>query len=253
MSTTGRLAGKVALITGAARGQGEAHARRFAAEGAKVVLGDVLDDLGAAVAADIGAAAVYVHLDVTVESDWQAAVSTAVERFGGLHVLVNNAGISPTAPFLETRPDEFMRVIEINLLGAFLGIRTAAPALIDAGGGSIVNVSSVNGMFGGATNSPYVSSKFALRGLSKSAALALAPHNIRVNSIHPGIIDTEMAREGLGSLPDGFNPAAKLPMGRFGTSDEAASLVLFLASDESSYSTGSEFVFDGGWTAGVSL
>ncbi|MFI6581389.1 glucose 1-dehydrogenase [Embleya sp. NPDC050493] len=247
----GRLAGKVALVTGAARGQGAAHACRFAAEGAKVVLADVLDEDGASLAAEIGADAVYTRLDVRDEDDWAAAVRLAGERFGTLDVLVNNAGVNHFAPILDTTTADFMRVVEINLLGCFLGIRTAAPAIVAAGGGSIVNVSSINGLVGAAHTSAYVATKFAIRGLTKSAAIELGPLGVRVNSIHPGAIDTDMARAGLElARQHGLDPMAKLPLGRVGTVEEAANLALFLASEESSYSTGSEFVFDGGWTAG---
>ncbi|MGW0661058.1 glucose 1-dehydrogenase [Streptodolium elevatio] len=248
---TGRLVGKVALVTGAAKGQGAAHARRFVAEGAKVVLADVLDDDGMQVAAELGADAVYTGLDVRDEQQWAAAVDLATERFGKLDVLVNNAGVNHFAAISDTTTADFMRVVEINLLGCFLGIRTAAPAITAAGGGSIINVSSMNGLVGAAHTSAYVATKFAIRGLTKSAAIELGPLGVRVNSMHPGAIDTDMARAGLEMAKGlGMDPMAALPLRRIGTVDEAASLALFLASDESSYSTGSEFVFDGGWTAG---
>jgi 3alpha(or 20beta)-hydroxysteroid dehydrogenase len=250
----GRLAGKVALITGASKGQGEAHARRFAAEGAGVVLADVLDERGERVAKEIGDAALYVHLDVSDESEWAAAVEAATSRFGKLDVLVNNAGVNHFATLCDTTTEDFMRVVNVNLLGCFLGIRTAAPAIIAAGGGSIVNVSSMNGLVGASWTGAYVATKFAIRGLTKTAAMELGPRGVRVNSIHPGAIDTDMARAGLAAArAAGTDPMAKLPLGRAGTVEEAASLALFLASDESSYSTGSEFVFDGGWTAGPVL
>jgi 3alpha(or 20beta)-hydroxysteroid dehydrogenase len=249
---SGRLAGKVALITGAAKGQGAAHARRFAAEGAQVVLADVLDGEGENVAGAIGADAVYTRLDVRSDTDWTAAVQLATDRFGRLDVLVNNAGVNHFASIADTTTADFMRVVEINLLGCFLGIRTAAPAIAAAGGGSIVNVSSMNGLVGAAYTSAYVATKFAIRGLTKAAAIELGPQGIRVNSMHPGAVDTDMARAGLDmARQSGLDPMAKLPLGRIGTVEEAAGLALFLASDESSYSTGSEFVFDGGWTAGA--
>lgn len=247
----GRLDGKVALITGAARGQGEAEARLFAAEGARVVLGDVLDDDGEKVAADIGDPAVYRHLDVTSEDDWAAAVATAVDDLGGLHVLVSNAGISPMPrPITETKPDDYRRVIEINQVGAFLGIRAAAPAMGDAGG-SIVLISSVNGFVGAGGIAGYVTSKFAVRGLAKVAALELGRRNIRVNSVHPGPIDTPMIQpESWGGFDMRPALASSMPLGRVGRPDEVAELVCYLASDASGFCTGSEFVIDGGYLAG---
>jgi 3alpha(or 20beta)-hydroxysteroid dehydrogenase len=245
----GRLAGKVALISGAARGQGAAEARLFAAEGAAVVLGDVLDAEGAAVAAEIGGAAAYVHLDVTREDAWRDAIGRACSRFGRLDVLVNNAGIVRPGP-LETLPlEDFEAVVRVNQIGCFLGMKTAIPALRAAGGGSIVNISSIAGLRGRAGVIAYAASKWAIRGMTKSAALELGGFGIRVNSVHPGAIDTPMI-----SGPD-FDPAAraahvaKLPIARMGEPADVAPLVLFLASDESAYCTGADFVVDGGATA----
>jgi len=248
-----RLDGKVAVVTGAARGQGAAEARLLVAEGALVVLGDVLDDEGNAVAAELGDAAVYRHLDVTSEGDWGTAVGTAVERFGGLHVLVSNAGISPMPrPIIDTKPDDYRRVIEINQVGSFLGIHTAAPAIIAAGGGSIILISSVNGFVGAGGIAGYVSSKFALRGLAKVAALELGRQGIRVNSVHPGPIDTPMVQpESWGGFDMRPALAASSPLGRIGQPEEVAELVCWLASDASSYCTGSELVCDGGYLAGA--
>ena len=248
----GRLDGKVALVTGAARGQGAAEARLLVAEGASVVLGDVLDDEGTAVAAELGDAAVYRHLDVTSEGDWGTAVGAAVERFGGLHVLVSNAGISPMPrPIIDTKPDDYRRVIEINQVGSFLGIHTAAPAIVAAGGGSIILISSVNGFVGAGGIAGYVSSKFALRGLAKVAALELGRQGIRVNSVHPGPIDTPMVQpESWGGFDMWPALAASSPLGRIGLPEEVAELVCWLASDASSYCTGSELVCDGGYLAG---
>ena len=243
----------MALISGAARGQGAAEARLLVAEGARVVLGDVLDDDGAAVAAELGDdQAVYEHLDVTSETDWEAAVQAAVSRFGALHILVSNAGISPRPkPITRTSPDEYRRVIEVNQVAAFLGIRAAAPVIADAGGGSIVLTSSVNGMVGAGGIAGYTSSKFALRGLAKTAALELGRYQIRVNSIHPGPIDTVMVQpESWGGFDMRPALAASMPLGRIGRPEEVAELVCYLASDASAYCTGSEFVIDGGFLAG---
>jgi 3alpha(or 20beta)-hydroxysteroid dehydrogenase len=248
----GRLDGKIALITGAARGQGECEARLFAAEGAKVLLTDVLDE-GAAVAESIGAAAAYAHLDVTSAADWQSAVALCSERFGTPNVLVNNAGIMLPGTLLECDEATFRKTLDINLTGAFLGIQTVAKAMIDGGGGgSIVNISSVAALVARPGYTAYGTSKWGLRGLTKYAAMELGHHGIRVNSIHPGAVATPM------TLPD-LSPAAvaernsllaHLPIPRWAQPEEIARLALFLASEESSFSTGSEFVADGGRSAG---
>ncbi|MBF6215043.1 glucose 1-dehydrogenase [Nocardia puris] len=239
-----RLTGKVALISGGARGMGAAHARRFVAEGARVVLGDVLDDDGKALAAELGESAHYEHLDVREPEQWRAAVAAATERFGGLHVLVNNAGIVNGNLLVDFALEEWQRIIDINLTGTFLGMQAATPALIAAGGGSVVNISSVEGMRGSPGLHGYTATKFAVRGLTKSTALELAPHNIRVNSVHPGLISTPMTE----GIPADF---LQIPLGRAAQPDEVSNLVAHLASDESSYCTGAEFVIDGGLTAGV--
>jgi 3alpha(or 20beta)-hydroxysteroid dehydrogenase len=239
----GRLEGKVALISGASKGQGEAEARLFLAEGAAVVLGDVLDTEGEAVAASLGDRARYVHLDVSNEDDWQRAVRTAGDTFGGLDVLINNAGIIRIGMMADVSLDEYMSVINVNQIGCWLGMKSASAVM--RSGGSIINISSMNGVMPGAGIMSYVASKFAIRGMTKAAALELGPKGIRVNSIHPGAILTDMARAGLAGIPG--NPLAKLPIPRIGEPEEVARLALFLASDESSYSTGSEFVIDGGW------
>ena len=247
---SGRLAGKVALVSGGARGQGEAEARLFAEEGAKVVLGDVLDDLGKAVADGIGDAARYVHLDVTDEEDWAAAVTTARREFGGLHVVMNNAGILRMSPIESTTPDAYMEVVRVNQLGCFLGMRAAIPALRESGGGSIVNTSSTSGFVGLPGFAAYTATKFAVRGMTKVAAMELGRYGIRVNSVHPGGIDTAMT-----DMPD-FAHIPKdeayrhQPIGRIGQPIEVARLALFLASDESSYCTGAEYLVDGGFTTG---
>ncbi len=244
----GRLDGKVAIITGAARGQGEAEARRFVAEGASVVLGDVLDDVKA-IAGDLGPDAIAVHLDVTDESGWNSAVDEVVSRFDRVDVLVNNAAIyRQGTPLVDLQLSDYRQVVEVNQIGVFLGMRAVAPVMTRAGGGSIVNVSSVDGLTGHAGALAYVSSKFAVRGMTKVAALELGPAGVRVNSIHPGVIDTPM----IAGLVDRF-PTSRIPAQRVGVPDDVASLALFLASDESGFCTGAEFVVDGGHTAGLGL
>jgi 3alpha(or 20beta)-hydroxysteroid dehydrogenase len=249
----GRLDGKVALVTGAARGQGEAEARMFVAEGAKVVLGDVLDDLGEKIAIDLGDDARYVHLDVTNPDDWKAAVDTATSTFGKLDVLVNNAGILKVG-LLEDQPlDEYMSVINVNQVGCFLGMQAATPALKAAGGGAIVNTSSVSGLIGTVGLVAYTASKFAVRGMTKVAAMELGPFNIRVNSVHPGGVDTQMVRLPEFGEIDTDAAFAAQPIGRVGQPEEIAKMMVFLASDDSSFSTGAEFVADGGYTCGPPL
>jgi 3alpha(or 20beta)-hydroxysteroid dehydrogenase len=245
----GRLDGKVAIVTGAARGQGEAEARRFVAEGAKVLLTDVLDDEGEAVAAALGDAAAYRHLDVTVEDEWVAAVADAEARFGPVTVLVNNAGILDFGPVEKQDVERFRRVIDVNLTGTMLGIKSAVPSMRSAGGGSIVNISSNSGIWGIPQAAAYCSSKWAVRGLSKAAALELGKRGIRVNSVHPGGVDTPMV-SGPGHDPNDTDWARKLPLGRFGRPEEIAAVVAFLASDEAAYVTGAEWSVDGGATAG---
>jgi len=239
----GRLDDKVCLITGAARGQGEAEARMFRAEGATVWLTDVLDAEGESVAADIGGT--YRHLDVRDESQWQALVDEMVASHGRIDVLVNNAGIFRSNRMLDTPLDEFDLVMDVNCKGVFLGMRTVAGPMREAGSGSIVNISSLAGMQGAAGAFAYGTSKWAVRGMTKTAAVELARRGIRVNSIHPGLIATDMADQ----LPKVERMQRGIPLGRSATADEVARLALFLASDESSYSTGSEFIVDGGLNA----
>ncbi len=243
----GRLAGKVAIITGAARGQGEAEARLFAAEGAKVVLGDVLEEEVRAVAGEIGDAATALRMDIREPGDWQAAVSAA-EAFGPLNVLVNNAAVVHFASIVDTTMDDWERVIGINQTGTFLGIQSVVEPMKRAGGGSIVNVSSIDGLQAKNGIIAYAASKWAIRGMTKVAALELGHHGIRVNSLHPGGIDTLMGNPAKMDNIDEFY--RRYPIPRAGRSEEIARLALFLASNESSYSTGSEFVADGGWSAG---
>ncbi len=250
--STKRLDGRAAIITGAAQGQGAAEAEAFVAEGARVLLTDVLDDEGAALADRLGPAAAYRHLDVTDETQWVEAVADAVDRFGALHVLVNNAGISlRPAPIAESSVARYRRVIETNLVSMFTGIHHAAPHLSATGNGSIINVSSVNGFAGAAGIAGYVSSKFGVRGLTRTAALELGRSGVRVNSIHPGPIDTPMLQP---AAWGGFDMrpmlAARMPLGRLGQPAEVAELVVWLASDASGYCTGAEFVIDGGFLAG---
>jgi 3alpha(or 20beta)-hydroxysteroid dehydrogenase len=249
---TDRFDGKVVLVTGAARGQGADEARRFAAEGARVVVGDVLEDEVTALAADLGDRSRAVRLDVTEPNDWDMAVRTASEEFGGLDVLVNNAGIALPTPIVGGDVDDFVRVVMVNQVGVYLGMRAAAPAMKERGGGSIVNISSIDGMIGMPFVSGYVSSKFGVRGLTKAAALELADAGIRVNSVHPGYIDTPMLREPVGEALMG-RLANSVPLRRLGTTADVAALVLFLASDQSSYCSGSEFVVDGGLIAGLAV
>ncbi|MEX0581464.1 MAG: glucose 1-dehydrogenase [Mycobacterium sp.] len=240
----GRVDNKVALITGGARGIGAASARMLIAEGARVLIGDILDDVGTALAEDLGDAARYVHLDVTSASDWTAAVGSALDSFGTLNVLVNNAGIVQLGPLKTLDVDRWQKVLDVNLTGPMLGTKAVIGPMIAAGGGSIINVSSIEGLRGAAYVHSYVASKWGLRGLTKSSALELASSNIRVNSIHPGFIRTPMTEH----LPEDM---VTTPLGRPGKPDEVATFVVFLASDESSFSTGSEYVVDGGLVTDV--
>ena len=247
----GRLEGKVALISGGARGQGEAEARLFANEGARVVFGDILDTEGEKVEAEInetGGEAKYIHLDVTSESEWNAAVKESVNSYGKLDILVNNAGISIGKNVEETTLEEWDLVQDVNSKGVFLGTKAAIPAMRASGGGSIVNISSIAGLVGIAS-APYVASKGAVRLLTKSTAVQYGPENIRCNSVHPGFIETEMTRGMLSNNEERAKRLAITPLGIFATSHDVALSVLFLASDESRYMTGSELVIDGGITA----
>ncbi|MEU6379423.1 glucose 1-dehydrogenase [Streptomyces sp. NPDC046909] len=244
------LEGKVALITGAGRGQGAAEARRFVAAGVRVVVTDVLADDGKSVAEELGDSAVFVPLDVADQEQWRLAVSTAVEMFGRLDVLVNNAAIYGTRPLLEETAERLERFYRVNTIGAVLGIQACAPVMREGGGGSVVNISSAAGLAGYPGHAGYGATKWALRGLTKTAALELAPYRIRVNSVHPGVIDTPMIAGALSGADEDF---PHVPLRRAGRPEEVAELVLFLASDTSSYITGAEFTIDGGALTGPAL
>jgi 3alpha(or 20beta)-hydroxysteroid dehydrogenase len=260
---SGRLAGKVALITGAARGQGAAAARRFVAEGAVVYAADILDEAGTQLAARLNAESVtesgaesgadpvrYLHLDVRSEADWASAVDTVTAELGRLDVLVNNAGVLHFSLLADTALADYRRLVEINQVGTFLGMRAAVAPMRAAGGGSIVNISSIEGLAAAPLLIAYSATKFAIRGMTKVAALELGPDNIRVNSVHPGMIDTSMINEALGGAEVDLSPATRrLALRRIGQPEDIAELVLFLASEESRYCTGAEFVADGGATA----
>ncbi len=242
----GRLDDKVALITGGARGQGAAEAALFTREGATVVITDVIDDVGEATAAELGDAVTYLHHDVTGEDEWEAVVARVLDEHGRIDVLVNNAGIFLHGGAFDTGLDDWNRVIAVNQTGVFLGVKAVGPAMRDRGAGSIVNISSVAGLGGTPMAHAYGASKWAVRGMTKSAARELAAHHVRVNSVHPGFIETPMMHE-LGATAELL--ATHVPMGRVASADEVATLVLFLASDESAYCTGHEFVIDGGMKA----
>jgi 3alpha(or 20beta)-hydroxysteroid dehydrogenase len=238
------LTSKVALVTGGASGIGVACARAIVAEGGKVMIGDVSDDTGRAVADDLGAAASYVHLDITSPADWADAVNASLTTFGRLDVLVNNAGIITGGALGEYSLDDWRRIIDVNLTGVFLGMSACVAALKESAPSSIVNMSSVAGLQGAAGFHGYCASKWGIRGITKSAALELAPFGIRVNSVHPGTIRTPMTADVPESMAD--NSAFR----RFGEAEEVANLVVYLASDRASLSTAAEFKVDGGESAG---
>ncbi|WKX72103.1 SDR family NAD(P)-dependent oxidoreductase [Streptomyces sp. XD-27] len=259
----GKLDGRVILVTGAARGQGAAEARLFAAEGARVVLTDVLDDQGEALAAELGRdAAAYVHLDVGTEDGWTAAVAAAKDAFGRIDGLVNNAGVLRVNELVDTPLAEFEAVVRVNQVGAFLGMRAVAPELMAAGGGTIVNTASYVALSGMTFLTAYAATKAAVVGMTRVAAMELAGRNIRVNAMCPGAVDTAMTNPAL--LDPDTDPAEVaeaadglyrkvVPLARIGRPEEVARLALFLSCEDSSYITGQPFVIDGGWLAGVSV
>ena len=248
----GRLNGKSCLISGGAKGLGAAQARLFAREGGGVAVGDILDSAGARLVDELtgsGAGSIFVRLDVTSEGDWERAVDAVMREFGTLDIVVNNAGIYNRALAEDTTLEEWERVMSVNATGVFLGTRAAIPAMRRSGGGSIVNMSSVAGLVGSRTQTVYNASKGAVRLLTKSTAVQYAPEGIRANSVHPGVIETDMLREVLRNEDERATRIASTPIPRFGTPEDVAHGVLFLASDESSYVTGAELVIDGGLTA----
>ncbi|MFK4065965.1 SDR family NAD(P)-dependent oxidoreductase [Streptomyces sp. NPDC029674] len=259
----GKLDGRVVIVTGAARGQGEQEARLFVEEGARVLIADVLDEQGEALAKELGEdSAVYVHLDVGAEADWQAATAIAKDTFGKIDGLVNNAGILRFNEIVSTPLEEFQQIIQVNQIGCFLGIRTVAPEIGSAGGGTIVNTASYTALTGMAYVGAYAATKHAILGLTRVAALELAAKGIRVNAVCPGAVDTPMtnpaqldptadpteAREAVAGLYKKL-----VPLGRVGRPEEVAALALFLTGEDSAYITGQPFVIDGGWLAGVSV
>jgi 3alpha(or 20beta)-hydroxysteroid dehydrogenase len=247
----GRLAGKVAIITGAAQGQGAETARLFVSQGAFVVASDILVERGQAVVSSLGANAIFVKHDVSDSAGWTELVAEVVRQHGALDILVNNAGLNLLRPLEETTDNEFERILRINVLGPFFGLRAVAAQMKKQGHGSIVNISSINGLRSNNHMSAYDASKWALRGLSRSLALELGEFGIRVNTVHPGVIDTPMinadGKMDLGAMTRSLG----VPLGRAGHSKEVAQATLFLASDEASYVSGAELAVDGGWSAGA--
>ena len=245
-----RLAGKIAIITGASQGMGMSHARAFVAHGAKVILGDINDKAGSALASELGSNAIFVKQDVASLTDWQKLLREGEKRFGTVNVLVNNAGIlGKLAETTDLPEEEFLRVCAVNQTGVFLGMQAVLPGMIKAGGGSIVNISSIAGLVAifGAPNLAYVASKFAVRGMTKQVAVEYGAKNIRVNSVHPGYIKTPMMVAATDA--EGGGALTQIPLRRMAEPVEVSNLVVFLASDESAFITGTEHVIDGGMTA----
>ncbi len=241
-----RLQDKVIIITGAAQGMGATHARLCIEAGAKVVLTDINTEKGQALAAELGSQALFIQHNVTSEDDWAQVIAATQAHFGTINVLVNNAGITQSKSILETSLDDYRRILEINQVSVFLGMKAVIPSMQASKQGSIINISSINGLVGGAIG--YTDSKFAVRGMTKAAALECAPFGIRVNSVHPGVIATPMIMQGdTKAAVEAF--AKSIPLRRVAQPEEVSRLVLYLASDDSSYSTGSEFIVDGGLTA----
>lgn len=241
-----RLKDKVAIITGGARGMGATHARRFVEEGAKVVITDLNEEAGQALAKQLGGNALFIKQDVTSASDWEHVVAETEKAFGNIHILVNNAGISVNNSIEHMTEEQYRKIVDINQVSVFLGMKSVVPSMKKTEHGSIVNISSMNGLVAGAVG--YTDTKFAVRGMTKAAAIEFAKYGIRVNSVHPGVIETPMVTEGdAAEIIKEF--AKQIPLKRMAQPEEVTNLVLYLASDESSYSTGSEFVIDGGMTA----
>lgn len=241
-----RLEGKVAIITGGARGMGETHVRGFIAEGAKVVFTDINEEAGAKLAAELGDNAIFAKHDVTDQQGWLEVIGKAEAAFGPVNVLVNNAGISMSKSLFDMTEEEYRKIVDINQVSVFLGMKSVVPSMQKAGSGSIINISSMNGIVGGAIG--YTDTKFAVRGMTKAAALQLGGLGIKVNSVHPGVIETPMVTQG-DAVEQIRQFAKQIPMQRTAKPEEVTQMVVFLASDESSYSTGSEFIIDGGMTA----
>lgn len=242
----GRLDNKVAIITGGARGMGEFHVRKFVSEGAKVVFTDLNEEGGQALANELGEDVKFVKQDVTKAADWETVIAETENTFGPVNILVNNAGISMSKSIFDMNEEEYRKIVDINQVSVFLGMKAVVPSMQKTGNGSIINISSMNGLVAGAIG--YTDTKFAVRGMTKAAAIQLAGLGIRVNSVHPGVIETPMVTEG--DAVEAIKEFAKhIPLKRVAQPEEVSNLVLFLASDESSYSTGSEFIIDGGLTA----
>lgn len=242
----GKLDGKVAIITGAAQGMGAAHAKLFVKEGAKVVITDVKEAEGTQLAQELGDAAIFIQHDVSSATDWQKVVDRTKATFGRIDILVNNAGITFAKGLQDISEEDYIKIFKINQLGTFLGVKTVAKEMVAQHAGSIVNISSLNGLVGGAVG--YTDTKFAVRGMTKAAALELAPSGVRVNSVHPGVIETPMiSQPGTEEAVKQF--AKAIPLRRIAKPEEVSKLVLFVASDDASYATGSEFVVDGGMSA----